>query len=70
MFTAEIDPCPACGKNQRSIRCPGCKGKGTRGIFSNRDCEECSATGTMTLCLNVRCRRFDKRLAGWWAGLG
>jgi hypothetical protein len=49
------------------MKCPRCWGKGVKGILSKHACGECGGTGTMTLCLNTRCSRFDKRLVGWFA---
>ncbi len=49
------------------MKCQRCWGKGVKGIFSKRECGECGGTGTMTLCLNTKCSRFDKRLYGWFA---
>jgi hypothetical protein len=59
--------CPECQKDLRFMKCPRCWGKGVKGIFSKHACGECGGTGTMTLCLNTRCSRFDKRLYGWFA---
>jgi len=59
--------CSECHKELRSMKCQRCWGKGVKGIFSKRECGECGGTGTMTLCLNTKCGRFDKRLYGWFA---
>jgi hypothetical protein len=59
--------CSECLGDLRFMKCPRCWGKGVKGILSKHACGECGGTGTMTLCLNTRCSRFDKRLVGWFA---
>jgi hypothetical protein len=58
--------CPECSKEPRIMKCRRCRGKGVKGLFSKHPCPECSGTGTMALCLNTGCNRFDKRLVGWF----
>ena len=62
--------CSECHQELRFMKCHRCGGKGVKGIFSKDECGECGGTGTMTLCLNTRCSRFDKRLYGWFAAQG
>jgi hypothetical protein len=57
------DACPECGKDRLAIRCASCKGKDAKGVLSKRDCKVCSGTGTVIICSNKGCRRFDKRIA-------
>ena len=58
------DACPECGEERLSIGCQSCRGKGAKGVFSKRDCKVCGGTGTVIVCSNTRCGRFDKRIAG------
>jgi RecJ-like exonuclease len=55
------DACPQCSEERLSIGCRSCRGKGAKGVFSKRDCKVCGGTGTVIVCSNTRCGRFDKK---------
>jgi DnaJ-class molecular chaperone len=59
-----VDACHECGEERLSIGCLSCRGKGAKGVFSKRDCNVCGGTGTVIVCSNMRCGRFEKRITG------